>query len=84
MPMESNERRAHWACFFHCVKSRLEPISDVHSHMKMCNICHLAGISARLGRSLKWNDQDERITGDDQPNVMLARPYRRGYEIELT
>ena len=51
LPMEANERKAHWACFLNCVKSRQEPISDVHSHMKMLNTCHLAGIVARLGRA---------------------------------
>jgi predicted dehydrogenase len=82
LPMEANERKAHWACFLNCVKSREEPISDVHSHMEMLNICHLAGISARLGRELKWDAAQEQITGDDQANSMLARPYRAGYEIE--
>ncbi|HEX3870100.1 MAG TPA: Gfo/Idh/MocA family oxidoreductase [Pirellulales bacterium] len=82
LPMEQNDRKAHWACFLHCVKSRAEPISDVHSHMKMLNICHLAGISARLGRSLQWDAAAEQITGDAQANAMLARPYRQGYEIE--
>jgi predicted dehydrogenase len=83
LPMEQNERKAHWANFFHCVRSRKEPISDVHSHMKMLNVCHLAGISARLGRDLKWDDQTEQIAGDDQANSMLSRPYRKGYEIEV-
>lgn len=82
LPMEGNERKAHWACFLNCVKSRQEPISDVHSHMKMLNTCHLAGISARLGRSLTWDDKTEQIVGDEQANAMLARPYRTGYEIE--
>jgi len=83
LPMESKERKAHWVCFLNCVKSRKEPISDVHSHMKMLNVCHLAGISARLNRSLKWDAVNEQIVGDDQANAMLARPYRAGYEIEM-
>jgi predicted dehydrogenase len=82
LPMESNERQAHWANFLWCAKHRKEPISDVQSHMKMLNICHLAGISARLGRSLRWDDNAEQIVGDDQANAMLARPIRKGYEIE--
>jgi predicted dehydrogenase len=83
LPIEENERKAHWACFLNCVKSRQEPISDVHSHMKMLNVCHLAGISARLGRDVNWDASTEQITGDDQANSMLARPYRTGYEIEM-
>ena len=83
LPMEHDERKGHWANFLHCAKNKLEPISDVHSHMKMLNICHLAGISARLGRSLKWDDAAEQIVGDDQANAMLSRPVRKGYEIEM-
>jgi predicted dehydrogenase len=83
LPLLENERSAHWANFLLCTINRRPPISDVHSHMKMLNICHLAGISARLGRGLKWDDAAERIVGDDQANAMLARPYRKGYEIEM-
>ncbi len=83
LPMEHNERKAHWANFLHCVRERKEPISDVHSHMEMLNVCHLAGITARLGRSLKWDDANEQIVGDDEANGFLARPSREGYEIEM-
>jgi len=84
LPMEHNGRKAHWANFLHCHREGLEPISDVHSHMQMLNVCHLAGISARLGRELKWDDQSEQIVGDDEANGFLARPYRSGYEIEMS
>jgi predicted dehydrogenase len=83
LPMEHVERKGHWANFLRCAKERKEPISDVHSHMKMLNVCHLAGISARLGRSLQWDDAQEQIVGDEQANAMLARPYRKGYEIDM-
>ncbi len=83
LPMESNERKQHWANFLHCHRNKLEPISDVHTHMEMLNVCHLAGISARLGRGLKWDDTSEQIVGDEEANSFLARPYREGYEIEM-
>ena len=73
----------HWANFLHCVRTRQEPISDVHTHMQMLNVCHLAGISARFGRELKWDDNAQQIVGDDEANGFLARPYRSGYEIEM-
>lgn len=83
LPLQDNGRRAHWANFLRCVRERKDPISDVHSHMQMLNVCHLAGIVARLGRSVDWNDTAEEIIGDEQANSMLSRPYRDGYEIEL-
>ena len=81
-PVE-NERRAHWANFLAAVDQKKDPISDVHSHMRMLNICHLAGISARLGRKLQWDAGTETIKGDEQANGMLSRPYREGYKIEM-
>ncbi len=83
LPMEHNERKAHWANFIRCHQQGVQPISDVHSHMEMLNVCHLAGISARLGRDLKWDDKNEQVVGDDQADAMLARPYRAGYEIQM-
>ena len=83
LPHEHNERRAHWVNFFRCVQSRQAPISDVHTHMEALNVCHLAGIAARLGREIKWDDEAGIIVGDDVANSMLARPYRKGYEIEV-
>ena len=83
LPIEENGRRGHWANFLYCVRERKDPVSDVHSHMNSLNICHLAGIAARLGREIKWDDKNEQIVGDDQANAMLARPYRSGYEINM-
>ncbi len=83
LPLLENERSAHWANFLLCTINRRPPISDVHSHMKMLNICHLAGIAARLGRGLKWDDAAEQIVGDEQADAMLARPSRQGYAIEM-
>ena len=83
LPMEEGERKAHWANFLHCHKEQIEPISDVHSHMEMLNICHLAGISGRLNRKLKWDNSKEQIVGDEQANSFLKREYRSGYEIEM-
>ena len=83
LPMEADGRKAHWATFLNCVKTRKDPISDVHSHMRALNVCHLAGISARLGRDLAWDVSSEQITGDNEANAMLSRPYRKGYEINM-
>ena len=86
LPMEHKERKgrvAHWATFFHCCRERTEPISDVDSHMRALNVCHLAGIAARLGRTVLWDGDTEQIVGDEQANAFLARPYRKGYEIEM-
>lgn len=83
LPMEHNERAAHWANFFHCCRERKEPISDVDSHMDALNVCHLSAIAARLGRTVRWDGESQQIVGDEQASAFLGRPYRDGYAIEM-
>ena len=83
LPLPFNQHKNHWANFFHCTRERIEPISDVTSHLRAINICHLANISARLQRTLQWDDNAQQITGDEMANAMLSRPYRKGFEIEM-
>lgn len=83
LPMEDNNRPAHWANFMHSIETRELPISDVHSHMKMLNVCHLAGICCRLGRKINWDQKTEQVVGDELAASMMKRPYRAGFEIEM-
>lgn len=71
----------HYRNFFDCVASRQEPISDVWSHHRALTTCHLAGIAARLGRTLKWDPAKESIVDDVKAQAFLAREPRKGYEI---
>ena len=64
------------------MKTRTQPISDVWSHNRMLEICHLANIAMRLGRSVAWDPVKREIVGDAQANAMLARESRKGYEIK--
>ena len=71
----------HKANFYRCINEGGLPVSDVYSHVQMMNTCHLAAIAARLGRSIKWDPQNEKIVGDDQAAGMFAREQRAGFEI---
>lgn len=73
----------HTANFIDAMRKRTQPISDVWSHNRMLEICHLSNIAMRLGRELNWDAQAREIVGDDQANAMLAREYRKGYEIDM-
>lgn len=73
----------HSVNFIDAMRSRKQPISDVWSHNRMLEICHLSNIAMRLGRELNWDPAKREIVGDDQANAFLAREYRKGYEIEM-
>lgn len=73
----------HTANFIEGMKARKQPISDVWSHNRMLEICHLSNIAMRLGRALKWDPEKRQIVGDDQANSFLKRENRKGYEIDM-
>jgi predicted dehydrogenase len=73
----------HTANFIEGMKARKQPISDVWSHNRMLEICHLANIAMRLGRELSWDPVQREIVGDAQANSFLARENRKGFEIDM-
>lgn len=73
----------HTANFIEGMKSRKQPISDVWSHNRMLEICHLSNIAMRLGRELKWDPAQRAIIGDVQANSFLSRDNRKGFEIQM-
>jgi len=73
----------HTANFIEAMKSRKQPISDVWSHNRMLEICHLSNIAMRLNRELKWDAAKREIIGDSQANSFLARENRKGFEINM-
>jgi hypothetical protein len=73
----------HSANFIASIKSRKQPISDVWSHNRMLEICHLSNIAMRLGRELKWDPVKREIVGDSEANSFLSRENRKGFEINI-
>lgn len=71
----------HTQNFTDAIKSRKQPISDVWSHNRMLEICHLSNIAMRVGKSLQWDPNTRQIVGDELANSFLARPNRKGFEI---
>ena len=72
----------HFQNFFEGVRDRKEPISDVYSHHRALSTCHLAGIAARVGCKIAWDPQKQEVVGDALAQSLVARDYRKGFEIE--
>lgn len=70
----------HVRNFLDCIKTRQRPVSDVEDGHRVAVTCHLANISLRTGRKLKWDWQKEEIVGDAEANAMLVRPYRKPWD----
>lgn len=75
--------QAHFDNFFAAVRRRDPsvlngPIETGHTSSA---IAHLANISLRLGRQLKFDPQTEKFTGDSEANAMLTRKYRAPFVV---
>ena len=73
----------HARNFLDCVKSRQRPIADVEDGHRVAVACHLANISLRVGRKVKWDPVKEEIQGDREAASMLERPYRKPWDSVL-
>ena len=70
-----------WANFISCVRSRKKEdlkatIEDGHISSALV---HLANVSYRLGRSLRFDPETEQVIGDQEANRMLRGHYRKPY-----
>ena len=73
----------HTVNWIEAMNARKQPISDVWTHNRMLEICHLSNIAMRLGRELAWDPNKREIVGDDQANSFLSRESRKGFEINM-
>jgi hypothetical protein len=57
----------------------------LHAHINeghlSTSLCHLANISYRVGRSLKFMSEHEKFANDTEADAMLTRIYRQPYVV---
>jgi predicted dehydrogenase len=74
---------AHARDFIDCIRSRKTPISDLESAQRTAVACHLANLSLRLGRRLRWDAKAKAVTDDAAATKALTRSYRAPWDREL-
>jgi predicted dehydrogenase len=72
--------KRHARNFLDCVKSRKQPVSDLESAHRVSTVCHLANLSLRLHRRLRWDAKAETVPGDEEATRLLERPYRKPWD----
>jgi len=69
--------RGHMRDLLTAIEKRSKPVADIEQGHISTASCILANISQKLGRSLIWDAASQRVAGDDEANLLLARPYRK-------
>jgi len=69
--------------WLNCIRTRKLPFCDVESGHRVAVVCNLANISLRLGRSIRWDPENEQVIGDKEAAAMCVRPYRAPWDRAL-
>ncbi|MEQ8835284.1 MAG: Gfo/Idh/MocA family oxidoreductase [Lacipirellulaceae bacterium] len=78
---KGREPMNHLANFYWSCRERTESQSDAASHLRSLNLCHLANIAMRLGKTITWDPISQQIIKDDEATRWLNRSQREGFEV---
>jgi predicted dehydrogenase len=73
----ASANRRHQQDFLRAIANNARPVADIEQGHISTASCILANFSQRLGRSLRWDRESQRVVGDDEANRLLRRPYRQ-------
>ena len=73
----------HWANFIDAIRSGKDETlhSDINEGHYSTTLPHLANISYRVGRALKFMGDYEKFANDPEADALLARVYRKPYVV---
>ncbi|MDL2255724.1 Gfo/Idh/MocA family oxidoreductase [Parabacteroides sp. OttesenSCG-928-K15] len=63
------------------IKTRTLPAADVEIGARVAKMCHLANISCRLQREVRWDNANNRFIQDDEANSLAKAYYRAPWEL---
>lgn len=85
MPLEKGpEPKSHWRDWVDCVKTRTQPVANLHSVGQTTMICHLANAAMWAGTTVEWDAAKLDIKGKAGKSTgAYTRKYRKGYSLPV-
>jgi predicted dehydrogenase len=79
--LEETQEASHFLNFTAAIRAGKPELlnCDIAEAEQSTAMCHLANISYRLGRELRFDPARRRFTGDEEADRMLAREYRKPF-----
>jgi len=74
----ANDHHHNW---LECVRTRGVPSTDEEVGHRAASLGHLIILAFKLGRSLKWNPEQEEFLDDDQANRLRSRAMREPWRL---
>ena len=73
----ANNHHANW---FECIRSGGQPRAHAEIGHRSASLGHLVALCFRLGRSLRWDPEQEVFLGDDEANRLRSRARREPWQ----
>lgn len=74
---------SHIENFISCIRTREQTNADAEVAHHTCGLIHLGEIAFRTRTVLDFDPQTEKITNNQQAQSMLAKEYRKNYELPV-
>lgn len=71
----------HVGNFLSCIKSRELPNADIAIGARVAKMSHLANISCRLQREVRWDDANSLFVSDNEATALSKAYYRAPWEL---
>jgi predicted dehydrogenase len=72
--------KAHQKNFIDAIRGDAKPAAEIEEGHRSTRLCHLGNIAFRTGKVLRFDAKTE-ATDDPAANKLLARGYRKGFEL---
>lgn len=69
-----------WQDFLTSIEKKQHPVCDIEIGHRSTNMSLLGMLSYKLGRSIEWDGDNQKIVGDQEANNLLSREYRGPWE----
>jgi predicted dehydrogenase len=69
-----------WSDFLSSIRAGRQPMCDIEIGHRSTAMALLGMLSLKLGRSIDWDGDKEKVVGDDKANELLSRRYRGPWE----
>ncbi len=79
----AEEMRAHQVAFLENVRQHVQPTANMETGHRATNLGHLLNISWQVGRTIRWDGENDQVLDDPEANALVTRPYREPWTLEV-
>lgn len=78
----AEEMRAHQVAFLENLRRRLQPAANMVTGHRATNLGHLMNISWQVGRTIRWDGENDQVLNDPEADALVTRPYREPWTLD--